>query len=364
MKIALRELVRRPGRFAPVCGAFTLLVVLLVVLGGFLDGLQLSQTGSYRAQGESLVTYSRGAELLRGRSRVEPATTQAVRGVDGVQAAGGVAAVPTVAEVAGSGDLLDVVVFGYELGAGRLPTPPPPGEVVIDSFLQQVSDVQIGDRLRVGPQATPLLVAAVVKDASEGAPTLWVEPGTWRELVSTAQPAAALPEDVFQALVVVPEPGMQADEIAGRIDRTTGATRTVGVDDAIGALPVVAQQSATFQGIIAVTFVVSLLVVALFFALLTLERSKLYAVLKALGARSGDLVRGVALQAVGVALVALLVGGLVAVAFVALLPADLPLRLVPVRLGTTALGAVVTAAVGALLTLRRILRIDPAESIG
>ena len=38
------------------------------------------------------------------------------------------------------------------------------------------------------------------------------------------------------------------------------------------ALPVVQQQSSTFEGIIGVTFVVTLMVVALFFTLITLER--------------------------------------------------------------------------------------------
>lgn len=49
---------------------------------------------------------------------------------------------------------------------------------------------------------------------------------------------------------------------------------------------------------------------------------------------------------------------------IALLPAELPLRIVPFRLAIIAGGTVVTAVIGALFTLRRILRIDPAEAIG
>ena len=78
--------------------------------------------------------------------------------------------------------------------------------------------------------------------------------------------------------------------------------------EAIDALPVVQQQSTTFEGIIGVTFVVTLLVVALFFALITLERVALYSVLKALGARTFDLVAGISVQAIGVSLVALVLG--------------------------------------------------------
>ncbi len=138
----------------------------------------------------------------------------------------------------------------------------------------------------------------------------------------------------------------------------------VTADEAIDALPVVQQQSSTFEGIIGVTFVVTLLVVALFFTLITLERVDLYAVLKALGARTGNLMAGISAQAVGVSLVALVLGFGLSVAFVGLLPAELPVRLVPARLLQTAVGVLMSALLGSLFTLRRILRIDPAEAIG
>ena len=136
------------------------------------------------------------------------------------------------------------------------------------------------------------------------------------------------------------------------------------VDELVDALDVVQQQASTFQGIIGVTFVVTLLVVALFFALLTLERVRLYAVLKAVGARTLDLVVGVAAQAVGVAAGAVVLGGALAVGFVAVLPPDLPVQLVPGRAVIVVVGTMVTALAGGLLTLRRLVRVDPAQSLG
>lgn len=58
MRVFFKELVRRPGRFLPVGGALTMLVVLLVVLGGFLDGLELNQTGPYRFHEGRLLAFS------------------------------------------------------------------------------------------------------------------------------------------------------------------------------------------------------------------------------------------------------------------------------------------------------------------
>jgi putative ABC transport system permease protein len=364
VRIALRELVRRPGRFIPVGGALTLLVVLLVILGGFLDGLALSQTGAYRAQGERLWVLTERAELQLARSVIDAETAAGVSAVDGIAATGGLAAVATTASSVGTAALVDVVLVGYEEAGPELPAPPADGQVVMDRRLTEVAGVQVGDTLAVGPAETPLQVVAAVDDLTQGAPTLWVAPGIWRGIAAEANPGGVLPPGSFQALLVTPSDGQDPLTLARRIDAVIGTTQTVDLDGLVAGQPVVVQQSAVFSGIIAVTFVVTLLVVALFFALLALERVRLYAVLKAIGARTGDLVRGVAVQALGISLGAVIVGGLAAFAIVAALPADLPVRLEPARLAAIAGGTLTTAVVGGLLTLRRILAIDPAASIG
>ena len=72
MKLALRELRRRPGRFAVAAVILTLIALLLMFLGGLLDGLIGSQTGAYRAQDADLVVYSDTARESLVRSRIDP----------------------------------------------------------------------------------------------------------------------------------------------------------------------------------------------------------------------------------------------------------------------------------------------------
>lgn len=362
MSIALRELLRRPARFAPVVAALSLLVLLLVVLGGFLDGLTLDQTGALRAQGDVAFVSTADAELLPDLSIVGEDVRDRVAGVDGATAVGGLSRITTTATMAG--EIVDVVAYGYDTASGRVPAPPDAGRAIIDRRLADLIPVGPGDRLLVGPADREVTVDGFIDDASDGAPTVWLPMDAWRDLVAEAAPTSPLARSGVQLLVVVPADGVAVDDLVTAL-RDVDAELAVGaLDDAIAALPAVTQQAATFQGIIGVTFVVTFIVVALFFVLLTLERVRLYAVLKAVGGRTGDLLAGLAAQAVGIAAAALLIGGLLALALTTVLPPELPVRVLPARVAILATGTVLTALIGALGTLRRLLRIDPARAIG
>lgn len=362
MRIALKELVRQPGRFVSVGGALTMLVVLLVVLGGFLDGLELNQTGPYRAHEGRLLAFSDQSELLIQRSAVDAKQAEQLAAVDGVGAVGGLDLIESTAGDS-EGEIVDIVLFGYDLATDVIPAPPADGGAIVDEALADRNDVAVGDTLLLGATSEPVVVSGIVSDLSQGSPTVWLSTERWREIVQAGNPAALPPKGINKALVIEPSAGTGLGVLAQRLAAVDGVS-VVTADEAIDALPVVQQQSSTFQGIIGVTFVVTLLVVALFFTLITLERVGLYAVLKALGARTGNLMAGISTQAVGVSLVALVLGFGLSVAFVGLLPAELPVRLEPARMVQTAVGVLVSALLGSLFTLRRVLRIDPAEAIG
>lgn len=365
MTLAWRELVRRPRRFAVAAGALTLLVVLLLLLGGLLDGVFLGSTGAIRSQDADVIVYSDTSRDSFLRSRITPEVRATVEGVDGVAVTGGLGVALLGANERGEpDDTVDVAVIGYERPPEGVPDPPAPGLAYADRRLE-ADDVAEGDVLLVGPADVPVEVAGFVSDTSyllQGA--LWVEPSTWRGIQTSARPDAAVAPGVFQALVVEAEPGVGGAELAAAIDRVTGATSSLTKEDAVLSLPGTREQQSVFTALIGVTLFVAGLVSALFFVLLTLERTTLYATLKAIGAPSRRLLAGVVLQAVLVVAGAVVAGTLVTVLLARLIPREVPVQLEPTRMVVSGALVVVTSALGGLVTVRRIVRIDPATAIG
>ncbi len=365
MRLAVREMRRRPGRFVVATAILTLIALLLMFLGGLLDGLIAGSTGALRAQRADLIVFSSASEDSLVRSRIGPQAREAVQDTVGAERVSGLGSVQLGARIAGKGprDLVPVVLFGYGRAPRGVPAAVPgSGRVYADESLR-AEGVRRGSVVRLGPARTPVEVIGFLDDSRySGQGTLWGSLDTWRTVLAANRPAARLDEGVVQALVVHDAAGVQADAIDAA---TAGATSTLTISQAIEALPGVSQQRTVFNQIIGVTVVIAVVVVALFFALITVERIGLYGVLKAIGASSGTLFAGVLLQAVIVTVVASAIGIAASLVLDAAIPAGaIPFVATPARLLSSVAYLIVAALIGCAFSLRRVLRVDPASAIG
>jgi putative ABC transport system permease protein len=283
--------------------------------------------------------------------------------VQGVTDVAGLGIALVGSTVPGRTELVNTAVIGYEQPPRGVPAPPPAGEAWADRRLAAFG-VRQGQTLGVGPQQVPVNVRGWVDDTNyllQGA--LWVEPSTWRLVQETSRPDARIADGTFEVLVV--SGTGPADRLARSIDAaTSGATKTLTKSEAVLSSPGTREQKSTFNGIIDVTFLVVALVVALFFVLLTIERTTLYGMLKAIGAPTSRLAAGLLVQALVIAIVAFVVGELITLTLGRVIPAEIPLTLQPSRAATTFFGIVLAAVVGGLMSLRRIARTDPITAIG
>ncbi|NIR41289.1 MAG: ABC transporter permease [Actinobacteria bacterium] len=364
MRVALLELRRRPGRFAVAGGALTLLSVLLLFLGGLLDGLFLNSTGAIRAADPDLIVFSDDARSSFLRSSIDPRTRTNVESTEGVARVGGLGISLLGVRIPGESDVADGAIVGYELESSVLPAPPEPGRAYADRRLGEFG-LELGQTVLVGPAEVELEVVAWVDDTNyllQGG--LWVDPDTWREVQNRNRPDAPVDDGEFQALVVRAVGGTAAGTLQASIDAATGTTESLTETEAVFAIPGVTEQDRTFGAIIWVTVFVAGLVSALFFALMTIERQGIYAVFKAIGATSRTLAIGLVAQAAVVAAGAFALAGLITVMLSFSLPPDVPAQFETRRVLLTLASVLLATVVGGLVSLRRITAIDPASAIG
>lgn len=371
MILAFAEIRRRPGRFASVVGALTLLVFLVLVLAALADGLYFGATGAIRTSRADLYAFDRDASGSFVRSRLPQRLAAEAARVDGVAEVGALGTLLTVGR--GPRGQLDVAVFGAEPGRvgappalvdGRLPRPGEDGAAAADTRLRR-DGVRLGTRLEVTGAADPVEVVGFVRDASyQLQPTLWTTVGGWRRLRSDARPETRGDTATVTALAVRVRPGADPAQVARRLDAATGVTDTRTRASTVLAIPGVAQQQSTLRSIIVASLLVAGLVVALFFALLTLEKRDLLAALKAVGASTRLLGVGVVVQGLAATGAAVLLGAVLARLVGLVLPEQVPALFRTVTVVVVAAATVLSGLVGSAFSLRRVARIDPATALG
>lgn len=367
MTLGLKELWRTKGRFAAITVAVGFIVFLALILSALADGLFLSNTGALRTVESDGYVYAADSDRSFSRSELPNETVDGVAAVDGVADAGPVAFLDLPVTI--GGELASIVLAGFETDGPGGPGATTDGELptggltaVADSSLADDYDIGVGDSIELGDMSVEIVGFADDVQYLGGA-TVWMPFDGYVEVRNAMRPELTQ-RDPVQTVSFAVVPGDDPATVADAITAQLEGVEALPIDDAVLALPAVAQQETTFTAIVGATYVVVALVVALFFALITMEKRTQYAVLKAIGARSGTLAVAVFIQAVVTATIGYVLGWLLTRLIGFVLPSSVPATFVTSTAVTLLVATIVMGAIGAVLSFRRIARIDPASALG
>jgi putative ABC transport system permease protein len=362
--LAWNELRRARARFGLLVAAVALLVFLILTQQTLQAGLIDSFVGGIRSQSAAVLVLTVDGRKNLAASVITPDLQQAITSVPGVGASGrfgsrslGVTAAGTPAQAA---------LVGYDEGAPGAPTTvtagraaAAPGEVVASDTAG--TGFGLGERVRIDPGGYEVTVVGQASDAQlQASPTLYGLWATYDQAVRASSPDARSP--LPSAVAVDPAPGTSADQLVTAINGAVPDADALTREALADSSPGVAQIRQSFQVIFVLYGLVIPLVTGLFFLIVTFQKAGSLTLLRALGVPAGRLVRSLLAQ------VALVVGGGVAVGALLYLPLSVQ------KLGSIALrpqtGAIVFWAVllvalalaSALLSARRVLRIDPVTA--
>ncbi|HET7516963.1 MAG TPA: ABC transporter permease [Actinomycetes bacterium] len=360
--LARRNLFQDRRRVLLSIGGVAVALLLVLILGGIFAGAMRQLTSYIDRSGANLIVSQAGVTTMHmSASILRPDIADRVRETPGVAWAEPIRY--TTGMVSSSTGQSASYVIGYQptarhagpsrLVAGR---PPGPNEAVVDRQGADQLGVRVGNRVRV--LGRPFMVVGLSTGGTNIANTTVFIP---------SRDFAHLRGSTQAYVLVGAHPGVDLGVLRARLEGIPpGVTVQTSGQFAASERRIVTDMSADLLRIMSgIGFGIALAVIALTLFNVTVSKTREYGVVKALGARPGRLVATVAAQAAWSVVLALATATALALLLAAVIgqvnPA-LAIWIAPGSVLRTGLGALLVGVVGAVLPIRRVLRVDPAAS--
>ncbi|SDU85309.1 putative ABC transport system permease protein [Gordonia westfalica] len=266
---------------------------------------------------------------------------------------------------------IDLALFGVEPGSFVSPTASEgeslsnaPGELVISETAAE-DGLSIGDTVTVEPLGTQLRVVGILDGQSTfgHVDVAFVPLKTWPEIRAGARPGEPVPPRVYEDITAV---AVKADKSVDLAAGDAAAdTTSLTLDESFGASPGYTAETSTLMLIQAFLYAISALVVGAFFTVWTIQRRQEIAVMRAMGASTGYLLRDSLMQS----FILLLVSAGIGIGIGVGLGAAIGSTPMPFALETGAIAAaggllILFGMIGAAVAVLRITRVDPLTALG
>lgn len=367
MFLAVRELLFAKGRFVLMGSVVALITILMVLLSGLsvglvndgVSGLQRMPATSFAFQDE----VSKDSAFSRSVVTKDAVRTWADQpGVDDAAPLGNA----LVNAESTDGVEIDLALLGIEtdsylapeVASGR-PLGDALDEVVVSGTAAE-EGIEVGDVIVVEPMGTELTVVGMLADQHTfGHVDIGYLPlRTWQEIRTGARAGDEVPDRVYDEITAVAVRG--GDDLdLGAGDEAAGTT-SLTLEESFGASPGYTAETSTLQLVQGFLYAISALVVGAFFTVLTIQRRPEVAVMRAMGASTGYLLRDSLVQSFLLLLGSVGVGlglGLAAGAGLSSTPMPFALEAGPIAFATVLL--LLLGMVGAAIAVLRITRVDP-----
>lgn len=343
---ALRDLQWRRRRFLIAIVGTAFVFAMTLVLTGLANGFRVEARNTVNSFGIDYFLIQAGAAgPFLGSSPFAQTEVQAAQRLPGVQAAAPLVYAGTTALDNGVPRTMNL--FGAPTAGPGMPAmstgrpPATPDEVAVSSTLKR----SLGDELEIASHT--LKVVGIVNNSTVLAkqPNLFLTPAGAQRLVYGAQP-------VISSIGILGQPARVPDGF--RLVDRQGA-----IDDMMRPLKVAVDAISIMAVLL---WVVAALIVGSIIYMSALERTRDFAVFKAVGVSTSSVMGGLALQAVIVAVFAALLGELLSLILAPLFPMR-----VDIPAGAFLLLPAVAIVIGLLASaagLRRAVVVDPALAFG
>lgn len=356
MYLAWRDLWVARGRFVLVGVVIALVALLAGLLSGLATGLVDDGISGLRRLPLTHLAFQNGAGVEFSRSSL-----------DADNAAPWLETLPDDSAPVGmsffnartaDGHTIDLALFGTSTESFLAPTGEAEvalndgGIVLSNEFMEE--GLAVGDEITIIGPDTKLPILGFTYSGSYGHVDIaFTSLEVWQQLVFGESARGR-----FNAIAIRDQGNVDLHALANASD-TVVHTKTA----AYNGSPGFAAESATMSLIRGFLIVIAAMVIGAFFTVWTVQRTHQIGLLKALGASTTYVVRDALGQLAVVITLATVAGTAIAAGIGAVVSDQVPFRIEPTSLLTTALLLIAAGMLGSLIALRRITSVDPAVAM-
>jgi putative ABC transport system permease protein len=367
MFLALRELKHSRLRYLLIGAIMALIAWLVFLLSGLANGLASDNGASIQNLKADYVVYQSDVRLFLHRSLLPAETVDQIKQIPGVNAAAPLGQLTVTTSKVGGGEQIDATILAIDptgilapqLSEGQSANSAVKNGVVVDEYFKRHS-LKLGDQLQINPSGQLMTIVGFTKGQTYGhLPVIFSDIPFWQALRFAAPGSKGNIDNPISAVAV-----QMNQETAARVAKAIPGIEVATRDKALESLPGYKEEMGSIVMIMVFLFLIAAFIMAVFFYIMTLQKTNQFGILKALGASSRFLAIDLLGQVFIMTLAGLAIGVLLTYGVAAIMPAAVPFALDTGMVGIYAGVLLVVAMVGTLLSLWRIVKVDPLLAIG
>jgi putative ABC transport system permease protein len=366
MFLALNEIKHSRLRYILIGSIMMLMASLVLILSGLANGLAADNASAMMNMKADYLVFQNDSRFTLSRSALPVATLNEIKGVNGVKAAAPIGQLSVTMELA-NGAKLDTTILAInsdsfltpKVSEGQGLQPGQNGGGVVIDYTAKKQGVKLGDTLKVLPSGQILKVIGFTSGQRYGhLPVIFMDIPAWQAIKFATPEARQEFPDAVSAFAV------QMDSAAANQLKSRGDLEVATRQEAISKLPGYSEESGTLNMILVFLLLISALIMAAFFYVITLQKLNQFGILKVLGAKTRYLAREMLAQVLFITLAGVIVGAALTFLLASVLPANIPFNLEGGLVVFYSAVLVGVALLGTLLSLFKVAKVDPLIAIG
>lgn len=370
MFLAIREMRFAKGRYLLIATIMVLVAFLVLFVTGLAQGLAYDNAASVKNMAATHFILEQDSNHRFTRSQVDLNQLQKAAAIVGEENAEPLGVKMTTVIPSGEKEKIDVTLLAVpskgwlapKVTNGSAIPEQTKGHVLVDDKMAD-HGVKIGTVIEDQASGTKWTVNGFVKNESfSHTPVVFLNKQDWSDLQAQArvrqgiEPASS---PVYNAIAI-----KDSKEKVKDIQAALPNTEVITKSEAVSAIPGYKEEQGSLLMMIVFLFVISAFVLAVFFYVITIQKTSQFGILKAIGTRTAYLSRSVAMQVLVLSVGSLAISILLVQLFEALLPSSMPFQLGFSTLLLTSLSFIAMSLAGSLFSVLKVAKIDALDAIG